>query len=173
MRYEKVRPYLKWFIYYFLLLLFLALQTTPKFFEIAGIKPVFVVPFMVCVCMFEDIVPSAFFSMVTGLFWDITSGKLLGFNAVILLCLGALISLLCVYYLHTKLLNSFFCCIVVVATQAFLDYIFHFAIWSTKDASLILTNNIIPTAIYTLIFIVPFFYLARSISRRLNDVTRV
>lgn len=173
MRYEKVKPYIKWGIYYLALLLLFALQTTPGLFSIAQVKPVFVVPFMVCICMFEDIVPSAIFSMITGLLWDVTSDKLLGFNAIILLCFGLLISLLFVYYLHTKLINSAIFCLAVLLLQGLLDYFFHFIIWDTQGAFDIFLLQIIPSAFYSIAFVVPFYYLVRSISNRFNEVTRV
>lgn len=173
MRYEKWRPYIKWTLYYLILVLLLALQTTPSFLSIAGIKPVLLVPFVVSVCMFEEIVPSAVFSMVAGLLWDVTSQKLLGFNALILLCLGMFVSMICIHYLHTKLINAAAFCAVVMLVQGLLDYLFHFGVWGVEGASNVLLWNILPTAGYTLIFIVGFYYLVKAISDRLNVVTRV
>lgn len=170
---EKLRPYLKWAIYYSLLLVFYVLQTTPHLFEIFSIKPVFIVPLAICVCMFEDVMPSAVFCIISGLLWDISSDKLLGFNAIILLTFGVLISLLCIYYLHTKLFNSLGFCAVVMAVQGGINYLFYFAIWDYSNSYLILLSNILPTIAYTLAVSIPIFYLIRKISNRMNLVVRL
>ncbi|MEG0895833.1 MAG: hypothetical protein RSE93_08950, partial [Oscillospiraceae bacterium] len=70
----------------------LSLQTAPNLFSIFDIKPVLIVPLVVCVCMFENIMPSAVFSVIAGLFWDMSSNKLIGFNAIIMLAMGTLIA---------------------------------------------------------------------------------
>ena len=173
MQYEKFRPFIKWSIYYSMLLVLFALQTTPRFLVISDVKPILVISLMVCVCMFENILPSGIFSVITGLFWDVTSDKILGFNAIIFLCIGTAISLFCVYFLHTKLVNSVIFCTVVVLTQGFLDYFFYYLIWSKENSVLILASSIIPTALYSIIFSLPFFYIVRAISLKFNDVTRV
>lgn len=173
MQIERARPYIKWGIYYLLLVIMLALQTTPKLFAIFGIKPVLIVPLMVCVCMFEDITPSFCFSMITGLLWDLSSDKLLGFNAIILACCGTLISALCVYYLHTRPINAYFFAAATMAMQGLLDFFFHFAIWRTQNASIILVREILPTAVYSIALTFIFFYSVRAISLKLNVVTRI
>lgn len=173
MQFEKAKPYIKWGIYYLLLLLMVAVQTTPKLFSIFGVKPVLIVPLMICVCMFEEITPSFIFSLMTGFLWDMTSDKLLGFNAIILVCCGTLISLLCVYYLHTKLVNAYIFAVVTMVIQGLLDFFFHFAIWQIEGSSQILVKSILPTALYSIALTVIFFFCVRSISRKLNTVTRV
>lgn len=173
MQYEKMKPVIKWSIYYLILLVLFALQTTPRFLEIAGVKPILVISLMICVCMFENILPSAIFSAMTGLFWDVTSDKMLGFNAIIFLCIGTAIALFCVYFLHTKLVNSVMFCAIVAFTQGFIDYFFYYLIWNKENSELILASAIIPTALYSIIFAVPFFYIVRAISFKFNDVTRV
>ena len=92
--------------------------------------------------MFEDVLPSAMFGMAAGFLWDISSDKLFGFNALILMLGCMLISLLCIYYLHTKVLNSLLFCTVVLLVQGFLDYIFYYAVWSFDNAWLVLVSNI-------------------------------
>lgn len=173
MTFEKLKPYFKWGIYYLLLLLFFALQTTPNLLEIFGIKPILIVPLMVSVCMFEGIMKSAVFSMVTGLLWDVSSDKLLGFNGIILLCFGTIVVLLCVYYLHTKLLNSIIFCALVLLFEGLLDYVFHFAMWNIPHAITVFTTSILPTMTYSVLFAVPSYFLVRQISQQFNDVTRI
>lgn len=169
---EKLLPYIKWTIYYFLLILFYSLQTTPNLFEIFGIKPVLVLPLVVCVCMYEGVMTSTIYAMVAGLLWDISSDKLFGFNAIILLSCGMLISLVCIYYLRTKLINSAGFVLLTALIQGFLDFTFYYAIWDYTGSSIILFQRILPTIIYTVIVSPIFYFTIRAISKRLNIISR-
>ena len=169
---EKFIPFIKWTIYYLLLLLFYTLQTTPYLFQIFGIKPVLILPLVVCISMYEGVMPSSVFSMIAGLLWDISSDKLFGFNAVILLCCSSLISLSFIYYLRTKLVNCIaFCCITTVL-QGLIDFLFYYAIWDYPNVSIIFVNRILPTMIYTIILTPLFYYLIRMISLKFNQTSR-
>lgn len=173
MEYEKLRPYLKWCSYYFVLIILYALQTTPRLFQVFGIKPVFILAFAVAISMFEEVMPSAIFCVVTGLLWDISSDKLLGFNAIIFLICGVLISLICIYYLHTKIANAVLFCSAVALIQGLLDYLLYYAAWNHSHSYIILVNNILPTALYTVISMVPIYFLTKWISNKFNPVVRV
>lgn len=173
MQREKLRPYLKWITYYLLLVILYSLQTTPRLFELYGIKPVLVVPLVVCVCMFEPIMPSMVFSVFAGLLWDISSDKLFGFNAIIFIVCGVLISLLCIFYLHTKLMNSLLFCTVTMIVQGLLSYTFYFAVWGHENAYIVLLSSILPTIVYTALSVIPIYFLVRYLSNKFNTVVRL
>lgn len=173
MQIEKIRPYLKWTIYYLLLIILYALQTTPHLFEVFSAKPILIAPLVICVCMFESVMPSAIFAMFGGLLWDISSDKVLGFNAIIFVLCGVIISLLCIYYLHTKLMNFLGFCASVLILQGLLDYLFYYAIWGYQDAHIVLVSNILPCVAYTTVVGIPVYFLVRFISNKFNIVVRV
>ena len=173
MQMVKLRPYLKWSCYYLLLLFLNAIQTTPHLFEIFSIKPVLIVPLVVCVCMFESVMPSAVFSMIAGLVWDVSSDKILGFNGIILIVCGVFISLLCIYYFHTKVMNSIAFCAIVMIFQGLLNYLFYFAIWQYSGSYVVLISDILPTALYTVITTVPIFFAIKFISYKSNYLSGV
>lgn len=173
MKWEKWQPLIKWGGFSLLLLLFYALQTTPGLLQIASVKPVLIVSLIVCVSMYEGAMASAFYSMTAGLLWDISSDKLFGFNGLILMLCGLLISLLCIYYLHTKLVNSLLFCSVTAFLQGLLDYVFYYAVWNADGAVVALVRNILPTAAYTVAITPLIFFLVRAIERRLSPIERV
>lgn len=158
MKHEKIKPIIKWILYSLLLIVFYALQTTPLFLQILGIRPILLVGFTVCIAMHEDIIPSAIFGMMAGLLWDISADFLFGFNGLILLVESAAIALLTIYFFRNKILNSLFFCAAVIAIQQLLYFIFYYMIWNMHGALEILLKNILPTCIYT-IAITPLFYL--------------
>ncbi len=169
---EKLLPIIKWTLYSLLLLLFYTLQTTPHLFELFGLKPVLILPLVVCISMYEGVMSSAIFGMMAGFLWDISSDKLFGFNAFILLSCSVLISLACIYYLRTKLINSIAFCLIAALLQGFFDFVFYYAIWNYEGVSTILLNNILPTIVYTVVLTPIFYYTVRIIGMRFNETSR-
>lgn len=169
----KLMSAIKWSIYSLTLIIIYALQTTPRLFQIFGIKPILILPLIVCISMYEGIMPSAIFSMIAGLLWDISSDKLFGFNAVILLSCSVLITLICIFYLHTKLLNSMAFCLVTALLQGLLDFLFYYAIWKYDNVSIILVKDILPTILYTVILTPLFYWGVKYINSKFSLTTRV
>lgn len=169
---EKLLPFIKWAIYYFLLIIVYSLQTTPRLFEIFSVKPILLLPLVVCVCMYEGVMCSTVYAMIAGFLWDISSDKLFGFNAVILLCCGMLISLVCIFYLRTKLVNSLGFCLITALLQGFLDFIFYYAIWDYSNVSIVFVQYILPSIAYTIILTPIFYFIIRTISQKLNVNSR-
>lgn len=170
---ENFRPVVKWFLYSLLLLLCYILQTIPGLFEIFGIKPVLIAGAAFCVSMYEGPMVSAVYSMTAGLLWDISSDKLFGFNGIIFLIFGLFISLICIYYLHTKLLNSLMFCGAAMISQGFLDYLFYYSVWNYDNVSIMLVRHILPTIAYTLAVIPVFYFLVRRIAEKCNIGSRI
>lgn len=170
---EKFKPYFKWGYYYLLLLVLFLLQNTPDLFKVFGVKPVLILPLMVCVCVFEEAIPSTVFAMFTGLLWDMSSSKLMGFNAIILVTGGVFISLLCIYYLHTKLINTVIFCAIMLLIQGSLDYFFYFELWGLEGRQLIFLTEILPTAAYSLLTVFPLYFIIKKISYKFNVIVRV
>lgn len=164
MRREKVVPIIKWVVYYLILLIMYSWQTTPNLFEFFGIKPVLILPLIVAISMYEKVMESAAIGMFAGFLWDISSDKLFGFNAIILFLIATTVSLICIYYLQTKLFNFVIFCILALAIQGGLDYFFYYKIWQYENSQIIFTNNIFPTIIYTIIISPIFFIIIRKIS---------
>lgn len=170
---EQLRSLGKWAIYILLLVLCCALQTMPGFMELFGIKPVLLLPLAVCFSMYEGVMPSAFYSMAAGLLWDITSGKLFGFNGLIFLCAGTMISLLCIYYLRTRIWNAIAFSSALLLVQGSLNYLFYYAIWGHADSGMMYWGKILPTGIYTVLITPLAFLLVRLIENKLNRTVRI
>lgn len=172
MKREKLIPAARWGSYVLLLLLCYTLQTIPGLFAIGHAKPALIAALAVCVAMHENVMPASFFCMAAGLLWDISSGKLFGFNAVILMACGMFISLLCIYYLHTKWINALFLGLGALLLQGGLDYLFYYAIWGYGNSWMIFVQRTLPMIAYTLVSILPIFWLVRRIAHRLSTEER-
>ncbi len=158
MKNKQLQAVLKWGVYSLLLLAAYMLQTMPGFLTIFGAKPVFLVAVAVGVSMYENVLSSGIFCGIAGLLWDISSDRLFGFNGLILLLCGVTISVVCVYFLHTRMLNAVGFCAGTLLVQGVLDYLFCFLIWRYPGAYSVIYRQILPCAAYT-VAVFPLIYL--------------
>ncbi len=164
---------LKWIIYAVILLVLYILQTTPLLFQILGIKPVLLVPFAVCLSLFESEKAAAAYAIAAGLLWDISSNKLFGFRAILLMCCCISVTLLVMYLMRNKLINGLFFVLCVMLIIELLDYVFFYVIWGYSNHHLILLNYLLPTLIYTVIITIPMYFLVRKIAAKFNETLRM
>lgn len=173
MKQKRLAPFFKWGVYSLVLFLFYILQTMPGLFSLWGVKPVLLLSFVICVSMFEDVLPSSIFGTVAGLLWDISSDKLFGFNGLIFLLISMGVSLVCIYYLRSKLLNSLMFVAGAAIFQGLTDYVFYYAIWDYSGASKILLVHVLPTALYTTAVTPLVFLLTRYIASKFAGSERI
>lgn len=165
---EQLVPLLKWGVYYLLLLLFYTLQTTPRLFAIAGIKPVLLIPLCLSVCMFEDVLPASLYATLGGLLWDISSDKLFGFTGVILLCCGAAVALLCVFYLRPNLPGLLAFCGVVILLRVGLEFLFYYILLDYAHSGQLFVRQVLPSLGYTLLVTPPVYWLVKRLAARFS-----
>lgn len=168
MKKERKLSILKWILYYLLLILFFSLQTAPYAFEFFSIKPVFILPLAVIISMFEDIMPSSIFSVITGLLLDISSGTLFGFNGVLLLVICVFTNLFFVFFLHQKLLNELIFTTVSVFFQSGLNFFFCYILWEYENTGFIFLRYTLPTTVYTIAVSVPIYLIIKKISFKIR-----
>lgn len=116
------------------LLALLALQTTPALLSYGTFKVSFVLPFAVAMACVSDELSAGILGAVTGVLWDIVSGRLVGFGGLILLLLCVGVSLLFGSYLRA---NRYFCglfCAGVFLIYVGIDYVFYYMILSFSGA---------------------------------------
>lgn len=164
---------LKWVLYLLLLLVFYTLQTTPGLFQIMGVKPVLIVPFALCVSMFEGELGGAVIGILTGLLWDVSSGRLLGYNGLMMMAFCIVVALLVMYLMRANWLNTVLLCGAVMLVQGLLDFVFYYVMWGYSGVSAILVQVILPTALYTVLISPLMFLLVRKMAMTFNEVVRV
>lgn len=163
---QRKRNLIKWTLYSLILFVAFIFQTTVDLFQVFGVKPIWILPVILFIAIFEGEWAGAIFGVVGGLFWDTAANKLLGFNAIILLVLTVCAALLSMYLIKVNLWNSLLVILVAALLQGFADYVFCYLIWGHGGTHLILLKKILPTVIYTTVAAVPVFYLMRKISRQ-------
>lgn len=157
----KRRNLIKWCIYSALLLVLYVIQTTPGLLAFGNVKAMLLIPLAVAVACFEQPLASGVFGMFCGLFTDVASDYLLGFNALILLICCVVISLIHTNFLKSKLLDTLISGLGVLLLQRGLDYFFYYSIWELDPNGYLLLHQILPSSLLTLLVCIPLHYLIK------------
>lgn len=170
---QRKKDLIKWALYTLILFFAFILQTTPRFLELFGVKPVLVLPVMLFIAMFEGEWAGGVFGVVGGLFWDTAADRLLGFNAVLMLVICVITGLLVMYLIRANIWNSLLTVLSASLLQGLIDYFFYYLIWDYDFSHIVLLKQILPTTFYTTLISPLFFFLIRKISHSFSEVERV
>jgi len=156
-------------VFFLLLIILYTLQTTPELFMISGVRPVLIVPFILCVAMLKGEGVGAIYAIIAGFLWDMSSGRLAGFSALILMLCCVAAALLTIYLIRITWFNIILITSLTLTIYFSLDYMFFYLLWNYENSHTILINKIIPMCIYTII-ISPFMYLLlNKINKKFAD----
>jgi rod shape-determining protein MreD len=157
---------LKWTAYTLVVLLAAILQGTPNLFIIAGVMPLLIIPCVIAISMFEGETPGAVFGILGGLIWDIESGRAFGYNALFLMIMCIAAALLIQNLFRNTIASAFIFCICAVALHEFITWFFFIYLTGDERFVFAFLRIILPTAAYTVIFVLPIYFLVRRVSRR-------
>lgn len=151
--------------------IFLALIFLCYLAETAGsmVKPLLLIPLALCIASHAEEMQAMAVGTVCGFLLDCACQKLPGFNAVILTICCVMVSLLYRYFLRQKLLNMLWITAFCALLQAFLDYVFYYALWGLEDVELIWQNLFMPSCIMTEISAVFFYILIYWITKKCGN----
>ncbi len=154
------RRYLKWTAYGLILLVALLLQSAPHGFpEIAGGRPILLLPLAVAIAMFEGPVGGAAAGVAAGLLWDLFSDRLFGFNALLLMLLCCGCGLFVQLLMRNNLLSFLILTGGTLVIQGILDLFFNHILLSQAEPGYVLLHLLLPNALYTLA-LSPLLYAA-------------
>ena len=163
------RNVLKWAVYAFALVVIAILQGTPHALpSIAGTLPLIIIPCVISIAVFEGVTPGAVFAIIGGLIWDLESGKAFGFNAFFLMvtCIAAAL------LIENLFRNTFFSGLVFSLITTFImevvTWFFFIYLRGNEQFVAAFFRVILPTIIYTNVFLFPFYFGARLVNRRLS-----
>jgi rod shape-determining protein MreD len=165
------RVYFKYGIYAILLVIFFVWQNTPHCtLSIFGIRPLLVVPFVVCLSMFESESVAAVYGAVGGLLLDMASNRLLGFNALVLMACAVACSLLVHNLLLGNIMTAVLLCGGTLLLQGLLEWFFFYSIWGYDPRLTLLFGSTLPIILYSLVLTPLFYYATRKVTQRLNAI---
>ena len=141
------------------------------------LKPLLLLPLALCIASHTGELQAMAVGAVCGLLLDLACGKLLGFNAFLLVIGCVLVSLLYRYFLRQKLINMLLLTAVCALIQGGLDYVLYYALWGYEDVFLIWQKIIFPSCLMTIVSSVFFYFINKKIaetcgSRRINQLEK-
>jgi rod shape-determining protein MreD len=161
---------LKWVTYAFCLLLLVVFQMQAPFYpHFTNITPLFAIPAVVAVAMVEGETAGGLYGIAAGLCWDTGTGRVFGFNALLLMILGVMVGLFVKYLIKPSALSSILFTALFSVTHLLLTWFFFCFLAGDSDILFALLHTILPTACVTLVFSVPFYLGARAVFNRLTE----
>lgn len=145
--------FIRWTLFIFLVFVCTIIMSTG-----GSIKPILFIPLCAAICMNEGEYPATALGASCGLLLDIASGRLFGYNAVFLIVISVLTSLLFKHYLLQNWVNVLLLTTAYSAVHEILDYFFMYAMWNYESSGKIFSSVSVPCFIYTVIS-APFVYL--------------
>ncbi len=157
--------YVRWTGYGLLLLVAFLFQSAPHSLEIAGIKPLLLVPLTVAIGLFTGPMGGGAAGAVAGFLWDIYADCLPGFHGLFLLCIGCICGLLVVLLMRNNLLTATLLCAGTLVLQVLYDWGLTYCILGRDHPLQLLGDVYLPTALYTLL-VSPLLYVLTLLMTR-------
>ncbi len=166
---RRLRITIKWVTYACILITAFVFQTTPGFLSIAGTKPMLCVSAAIGLAMYLEELPAACVGAFSGLLCDLSSGRIEGFNAIILLSGCLFCSLMVTGLMQRSVFSSITLGAVVISVRELLDFFFSFIIWGHEGTYMLFITRVVPTMVYTLLFIPLCFKLFGVLENRFRS----
>lgn len=152
----------------------LLLQNAPHGFPaLFHVRPVIIVPFVVCVAALEGARAGAMMGTLCGFLWGLYTFRLFGMDALILLVLGLVAGMLVEWVLRANFLSGMILCAGGITAQLLLEWLFCNVLMGKAEVFTVLLRVYLPAALYTML-LSPLVYwgvlwLAKRIRRHVKD----
>ena len=160
--------YLSWTAWGLLILLFSLLQAMPHAFEIGGARPLFLVPLVVGIALFNGPIGGAAAGLAAGLLWDLYATHIYGFNGLVMMIIGCVAGLLIWLLLRNTWLTAWLLSAAAVLAQVLADWLFCYLIAGRDGPGWVLFHLYLSNALYTALLSPLFYFLTRSVIRTLR-----
>jgi len=135
-------------------------------FKIGGASALLVLPILTAFSMFNSPLASFFTGLACGIFMDSCMLGAFGFNAVLLMLIGAFVSLTSNNLFNKNIWASLVLSFIVSLFYFVMHWVFfHTANVTIKDNLIYLLKYAFPSAIYSAVFIIVFYYIFRHFNK--------
>lgn len=166
---EKRLRVLRWIVLSGILLIcFLLQMNTGHLLEIRSIRPMPLLPLVVCIGMFERDLVGASFGLAAGIMWDSTVPGVPGFHALFLMMAGCVCGLLIAHLMRNNVATGIMLCLAATVLYTLLYWLFYIAMRGWEGTFFALLRYLLPSAGYTLLFMPPFYFMVRGIMKRMR-----
>ena len=148
-------------------LLYLFHYSCGNILSIRNATPMLILPMLTAFSMFNDEVSSAVTGLAVGIFMDAAASKAYCFNALVLLCVGLLTSLIARYLFNRNFRSAIVLSLLGNVFYYILRWLFFYAFGSGISSSLTyLLEFGIPSAVYSTVFVIPFFFIQNLYNKK-------
>lgn len=170
MQFLRRKNTIKWIALALTTLVVLALQGTPFLFPaVYGARPVLAVPLVVAVALCEGEVGGGAVGVAAGLLWDLSGLAVFGFHGFFLMFIGLAVGLLVRTVFHPSVLPALLLSLCAVFLMELISWFFLDYMTGGQDFVRSFFNTILPTAVYTFAFVVPFFFWVRFLQKKTQE----
>lgn len=158
-------------VFFVIFILIIALiQNTPHFsVTVWGIEVFLLIPLVVCVSMFEKIIPAAIFGLLAGSLWDINVSIGDGFYALFLSFVAASCSMMINYYMRNNLSTAALLCGIALLLYILIHWLCFVVFRGIEGGVFTIISFYLPSAFVSLIFLVPLYAIVRGFIKRLKN----
>ena len=166
---ETKRKIFKWAVDLALIFLISIVQMTPHFLPaIFNARPVLLIPLVVCIAMFEGDALGIACGILGGLFWDAIGSRLIGFNSILMLLFAFACAMLIEHLMSRRLVTGMLFCAGALVLWQLADWLCFHVLPGYGSAGITLLTTGLPVVAYSFVFVFPFYFLVRWMSRKLN-----
>lgn len=160
-------PFLKVTLLFLLFFVVCIFYSTGAFsLTIGYATPFTVLPLLIAFSILSTPMKSAMLGLVIGIFLDSTAGKTYCFNAVVLMFIACFACLVANNLFNKNIKATYVISLLSSIAYYLLYWIFFFIFgYSLKDSLTYLIRDAFPTAIYTSLFIFPFYFILKYINK--------
>lgn len=135
--------------------------------KIQTANPMIVLALLVCISIFSSQQTAAFAGMITGIFVDCVSAAPSCFHTIVFLILGLAVSLAAHHLFNSNIFAACTLCFLSGIIYYLLRWVFNYAFsLSFTESITYLMRTAIPSALYTTVFIIPFYYLEKHLYKK-------
>ena len=156
----------RWSIYIFMIFVSVIILNIGK-----GVKPVYLIPLCICICMNEGEYTAAFLGGICGLLLDFSFGRIFGYSSILMIAFCVASVLFFKHYLLQNVLNIIWMTALFTAVYELLDYFFMYAMWNYEGTGYILREISFPCIAYTTLVSPVIYLLIKPVQKRFYPKT--
>lgn len=154
------------FVSIFALILYLLDTTGLLTLKIGTAHPLLLIPFLVAVSMTAREWVGLVFGALFGVMLDITAANSFCFNLVIMLIIGCVCGLLCSFVVNDNIYSSILLSLAAGLFYFVVKWLWFYVFSGRGEAFNYFITYALPSAAYTALFILPFYYLVKFVSKK-------
>ena len=139
--------------------------------KIGTAHPILLIPLLISVSMAAREWVGLVFGGLIGILLDITAADTYCFNLVAFALIGCVCGLLCSYFVNDNIYSALVLSVCSSLAYFTVKWLVFFVFDGNADALQFFVNHSLLSAIYTSLFIVPFYYAIHFISKKTNYIS--